>query len=103
MNKLVGNRIKMQRKEKKMTQEVLSEVTHIPKTTISAYENGKVDIKGSVLVELSKHLGTTPNYFLGVDQESPIDTEIRNLLGKIENSEVKKILLIQIRALITYL
>ena len=49
-----------------MTQEQLAEVMCIPKSTISAYENDKVDIKGSVLVELSEHLDTTPNYLLGI-------------------------------------
>ncbi|WP_081345358.1 helix-turn-helix domain-containing protein [Kandleria vitulina] len=49
-----------------MTQEQLAKVMCIPKSTISAYENDKGDIKGSVLVELSEHLDTTPNYLLGI-------------------------------------
>lgn len=61
----LGQRIKAARIRMGMTQEQLAEVMCIPKSTISAYENDKVDIKGSVLVELSEHLDTTPNYLLG--------------------------------------
>ena len=102
MNELMGKRIKTQRKEKKLTQEELSEIMRIPKSTISAYENGKVDIKGSVLTDISKHLGTTPNYLLGVEEDTSIDAEIRHLINAIDNSEVKRILLVQIRALTAY-
>ena len=54
----------------------------IPKSTISAYENDKVDIKGSVLVELSEHLDTTPNFLLGVEErvEDTFVMEINSLL-----------------------
>ncbi len=60
-------RIKAARSRKGYTQEQFAEVMHIPKSTVSAYENDKVDMKGSVLVELSEHLDTTPNYLLGVE------------------------------------
>ena len=41
----------------------------VPKSTISAYENDKVDIKGSVIAELSRHLATKPDYLLGFETE----------------------------------
>ena len=41
----------------------------VPKSTISAYENDKVDIKSSVVYELSKHLLTSPNYLHGYKEE----------------------------------
>lgn len=63
----LGQGIKSQRKRLDMTQDELAEIMHIPKSTISAYENDKVDIKGSVIVELSKCLFTNPNYLLGFD------------------------------------
>ncbi len=65
----LGQRIKAARIRKGYTQEQLAEVMCIPKSTISAYENDKMDIKGSVLVELSKHLDTTPNYLLGLEEK----------------------------------
>lgn len=68
----LGQRIKAARIRKGYTQEQLAEAMCIPKSTISAYENDKVDIKGSVLVELSGHLDTTPNYLLGVEENRDV-------------------------------
>lgn len=95
----LGQRIKAARIRMGMTQEQLAEVMCIPKSTISA--NDKVDIKGSVLVELSGHLDTTPNYLLGVEKkEDAFVNEIGNLLCQIKDERTKKILLAQINALI---
>lgn len=70
----LGHRIRAARSRKdNMTQEELAEIMHVKKTTISAYENDKVDIKGSVLVELSHHLDTTPNYLLGIEEKDEED------------------------------
>ena len=65
----------------------------IPKSTISAYENDNVDIKGSVLVELSEHLDITPNYLLGVEEkeEDAFDMEMKILLRRITDDRVKAI------------
>ncbi len=46
----------------------MKETDYIPKSTISAYENDKVDIKGSVFVELPGHLGTTSKQSLFLSQ-----------------------------------
>ena len=54
----MGQRIKAQRIRIGLTQEQLAEAMCVPKSTISAYENDKVDIKSSVVIELSKHLFT---------------------------------------------
>ena len=51
------------------TQEQLAEIMCVPKSTISAYENDKVDIKSSVIAELSRHLATKPDYLLGFETE----------------------------------
>lgn len=55
-------------------------------------ENDKVDIKGSVLVELSGHLDTTPNYLLGVEEKDEDDfiNEIGKLLQQIKDEGTKK-------------
>ena len=37
------------------------------KSTVSSYENDKIDIKSSVVTELSKLLDTDPNYLLGAE------------------------------------
>lgn len=96
----LGQRIKNRRKALKMTQEQLAEVMCIPKSTISAYENDKVDIKGSVLVELSYHLETTPNYLLGCDEKrKPFIANVEAALMLISDERVQEILLAQIKTL----
>ena len=99
----LGQRIKAARIRKGYTQEQLAEVMCIPKSTISAYENDKVDIKGSVLVELSGHLDTTPNYLLGVEdkEEDEFVLKAEQLLSKIKDEKTKKILLAQITAVLS--
>lgn len=96
----MGQRIKARRKALKITQEQLAEIMCIPKSTISAYENDKVDIKGSVIVELSDHLETTPNYLLGYDKdEDPFISDAKDMLVQIKDKRIQEILLAQIKAL----
>lgn len=99
----LGQRIKVARIRKGYTQEQLAEVMCIPKSTISAYENDKVDIKGSVLVEVSEHLDTTPNFLLGVEdkEEDAFVVEMNSLLRQISDDKAKAILLAQIRAIVS--
>ena len=61
MKKTLGERIREQRILMQMTQEELAEELSAKKSTISMYENDKVDIKGSILIELSGVLHTSPN------------------------------------------
>ena len=97
-----GQRIRTARIRKGYTQEQLAEVMCIPKSTVSAYENDKVDIKGSVLVELSRYLDTTLNYLLAISkkEEDPFDKEIINLIQQIKDEKTKKIILAQITAIV---
>ena len=94
----LGQRIKSQRKTLGLTQEQLAELMCIPKSTISAYENDKVDIKGSVLTELSRVLETTPNYLLGVAEADPIIESISSILKRIKDEKIKLLLYAQIEA-----
>lgn len=96
-------RIKAQRIRCGMTQEELAEVMCIPKSTISAYENDKVDIKSSVIVELAKVLEPDANYLLGIEgsEEDAFINEAMELLMKIKDEKVKRLLLKQIAAVVT--
>ena len=76
-----------------MTQEQLSEVMCVPKSTISAYENDKVDVKGSIISELALFLSTSPNYLLGYDDEIPGDNEpIRTIVTLMKTIKDEKVL-----------
>ncbi len=95
----MGQRIKTMRIKLGMTQEELAEKMLIPKSTISAYENDKVDIKGSVLMELSRFLHTSPNYLLGYEEDNFVE-ETTAMLKMIEDEKIRKVLLAQIRAVV---
>ena len=72
----------------------------VPKSTISAYENDKVDIKSSVVDELSKHLLTSPNYLHGYKEEQEHDSYVVSaaaIFQSIKDEKVKALLLGQIQ------
>lgn len=96
----LGQRIKAQRIRIGMTQDDLSEKLLIPKVSVSAYENDRIDIKGSRIVELAKVLGVTPNYLLGFnEEENPVLDDILGALKQIKDTNTLNILKIQIEAL----
>ncbi len=96
----LGQRIKAQRIRIGMTQEELAEKLLIPKASVSAYENDRIDIKGSRIVELAEALGVSPNYLLGfTEEENPVLDDIIEALRKIKNQNTLDILKIQIEAL----
>lgn len=100
LEETLGQRIKAQRVRLHMTQEGLAEIMCIPKSTISAYENDKVDIKGSVIMELSRYLNTTPNYLLGIElseKKDPIIETISSIYNEIKDEKVKELLFLQIQ------
>lgn len=84
-----------------MTQEELAELMCLPKSTISAYENDKVDIKSSVVLELSGYLNTSPNYLLGYEEPSPgeeslIET-VSSIIRRIEDGKIRELLVAQMK------
>ena len=96
----MGQRIKAQRIRIGLTQEQLAEAMCVPKSTISAYENDKVDIKSSVVYELSKHLLTSPNYLHGYKEEQeqdPYAVSAAAIFRSIKDEQVKALLLGQIQ------
>ena len=96
----LGQRIKAQRIRIGMTQDDLAEKLLIPKASVSAYENDRIDIKGSRIVELSEALSVTPNYLLGfTEEENPVLDDIIEALRKIKDQNTLDILKIQIEAL----
>ena len=101
MEMTMGQRIKECRKKRGMTQEALAEKMLTDKSTISLYENNKVDIKGSVIVELARVLGCTGGYLLEGDAGTDANEEMLMLFSKIKSEKVKAIAIKQLEALIS--
>jgi len=99
MKKTLGERIKEQRTLMQMTQEELAEALCVKKSTVSMYENDKVDIKGSILVEISKVLNTSPNYLLGLEDSDEDLMELVSIYKALKNPKIKQVALAQIREL----
>lgn len=97
----LGRKIRECRKEKGMTQEALAEVLFTNKSTISEYENDKIDLKISVLREIAVALDTPVSYLLE-SQEPDIEDEMIQMLTalkQIKNCELRKAAIAQVRVL----
>lgn len=73
MSNSVGNRIRLLRRHRGLTQEELGEKLFVNKATISMYENGLIDIKSSVIIELANALRIRPGYFFDGDIHNNMD------------------------------
>ena len=97
----LGQRIKAQRIKMGLTQEKLAELMCVPKPTISSYENDRIDIKGSVIVELANVLHTEPNYLLLGEIKKEADSFVEPMVAMLQNikdKKTKELLLLQMRA-----
>lgn len=102
MEMTMGMRIRECRVRMGMTQEELAELICCKKSLISQYENDKVDIKGSVIVELVEYLGTTTGYLLNGEIGCDLDEnemEMLKLMKLLNNPALKKIALEQVKIL----
>lgn len=102
MEKTIGMRIKVCRVKIGMTQEKLAEALLTKKSTVSAYENDKIDIKISVLKQTAKELDTSVFYLVGEEDED-ISAEVMQMaivLQQIQNKELRKAAIEQAKVLI---
>ena len=84
MNKTIGQRIRECRKAMGMTQEELEVISCIPKSTLSAYECDKVDIKLGTIRELATILHTTPGYLIDGDKPD-MDEDIMLVVNMLQD------------------
>lgn len=99
-----GERIKRVRQEKHMTQQELAEKLYISKSSVSLYENDKLDIKESRLAEIAKVLGVNVGYFFGEERHELVEFDKRNewleLYDEFPNEEILNVAIAQVRILI---
>lgn len=84
-----------------MTQDELAEALLTKKSTISAYENDKIDIKVSILKEIARQLDTSVFYLVG-EQDEDISTEVMQMamvLQQIQNKELRQAAIEQVKVL----
>lgn len=101
MEKTIGQRIKECRIKKGMTQEQLAEAMFTRKSTISDYENDKIDFKISVLKKVSRVLETSVTY-LTEENAVNIEDEIMQMamvLQQIKSRELRKAAIAQVKVL----
>lgn len=67
------NRIKQLRREKKLTQEELSKIIGVVRTTIAGYERGVICPSQDKLILLAQYFGVSADYIIG-------KTDVRNEL-----------------------
>ena len=81
---LLGKRVKIARKEKRLTQEELAGLCNCTPTHICNIENGKIGISLELLFKISILLGKSMDYFVmdnpGVDPQVKINAEIAYML-----------------------
>lgn len=102
MEMTMGMRIRECRVKMGMTQGELAEQICCKKSLISQYENDKVDIKGSVIVELAEVLETTTGYLLNGEIGCDLGEDEKEMLEfmlMIKNPVLKKVALEQVKIL----
>ena len=102
MEKTIGIRIRECRMKMGMTQDELAVLMCTKKSTISAYENDKIDIKISILKQIAKVLDTTVFYLVG-EQDEDISAEVMQMamvLQQIESRELRKVAVEQVKVLV---
>ena len=83
---MLGKRVKIARKEKRLTQEELAGLCNCTPTHICNIENGKIGISLELLFKISILLGKSMDYFVmdnpGVDPQVKINAEIAPKLAR---------------------
>ena len=101
MEKTLGQKIREYRLKRGMTQETLAEKLFSRKSTVSEYENDKIDMKISILREIAKVLGTPLPHLLS-EEDDDIDDEVMQMamaLKQIKSKELRNAVIKQVMIL----
>ena len=66
---MIGERLRMLRKKRGITQTELADVIGVKKSTISLYETGKSDPADEFKIAIAKYFGISLDYLIGVVDE----------------------------------
>lgn len=82
----VGERMKLRRKELKMSADAVAEKIGVDRSTIFRYEKGEIEkMPTGTLVEISKALHTTPGYLMGWENDINV---VYDRLNEVEKEKV---------------
>lgn len=86
---MLGNRLKMLRTEKKITQEELGKFVNVTKVSISGYENGNRTPDTETLQKLADYFDVSTDYLLG---RTDVKNENNSLQGwlRSENEDLSE-------------
>lgn len=70
---MLGERIKILREQRKMSQDQLGAAVGVTKQTVSNWENGNITPAMDKFTRLIEFFHTTPNYILGFDERYVMD------------------------------
>lgn len=88
--KLIGQRIKEIRTEKRLTQEYLAKTTDVNVSHISNIETNKVKISLTLLVGICNALDITIDYLLENEYHNPVSVTEKELINTVKNMEKEK-------------
>lgn len=80
----IGTNLKHAREAKKLTQREVWEAAGISKSSYTAYEAGRSDPTGDVIVKLAKALGVTTDELLLDEQERSVSEDLAPILKRFE-------------------
>jgi transcriptional regulator with XRE-family HTH domain len=72
MDATLGERIRMHRARRKLSQYELGRLVHLSTNSISAMETGAVDPKASKLKAIAQVLGVSVDYLMGLTEKSTV-------------------------------
>lgn len=78
----VGDIVRALRNERDISQERLAQKVHVTRATIATYESGSRLPSLYVLIELSRALGVTTDYLLGISREKDAFLDVSGLTPK---------------------
>ena len=101
MESTVGMRIRECRVNLGITQEDMASMLCTKKSTVSAYELGKIDVKVGILEEMAPILKTTVSYLAGGAAYgfSSEVIQIAMMLERMQNKELRRVAMEQVKLL----
>ena len=84
-----GQILRQLRKQKKLTQKELADIIFVEQTTISGYENGKIQPTAKVIIELADYFDVSTNYLLGQPEKNKNQLEqiIDSTIDELKNED----------------